>query len=93
MPAAPFTHAIVVSLQNYLLAWAAECNYFTGFAARMAQGECHFCMQGRIGDFVVEQPMVIGHESAGYGNADLGLICMLSLPEITWRPNLKAPAA
>ena len=27
-------------------------------------------MQGRIGEFVVEQPMVIGHESAGYGTAD-----------------------
>lgn len=26
-----------------------------------------FRMQGRIGDFIVEQPMVIGHESAGYG--------------------------
>lgn len=50
-------------------------------------------MQGRIGDFVVEQPMVIGHESAGYGNADSALIRMLSLPKVRWRPDLQAPAA
>ncbi|KAI0304228.1 xylitol dehydrogenase [Russula brevipes] len=35
--------------------------------------DVHFLVQGRIGDFIVESPMVLGHESSGwYLKVDLG---------------------
>jgi len=32
---------------------------------RICGSDVHYYTDGRIGDFVVEKPMVLGHESAG----------------------------
>ncbi len=52
-------------------------------AVGICGSDVHYLKHGRIGDFVVNAPMVIGHESAG-------VVTEVSRPGLCWK-QLKQP--
>ena len=51
--------------------------------------DVHFWVAGRIGDFIVKAPMVIGHESSGRVTAVGEGVTHLQVGEITSKHELK----
>ena len=54
-----------VKVQVKATGWVASCPQQLSLCCRICGSDVHYYTDGKIGNFVVEKPMILGHESAG----------------------------